>query len=398
MNLIVKIINDNRKDDHQMESPFKEPIYVTRPLIADGEKVNNRINQIFESKWLTNNGIQAQNLEKELKKYLKTDNLSLFNNGTLALLLGLKSLELTGEVITTPFTFPATVQALDWNGLTPVFCDIDPQTLNIDADKIESLITENTSAILGVHVFGNPCEVEKIQNIADKYNLKVIYDGAHAFGTKIRNVPISDFGDMTMFSFHATKLFNTIEGGALSFKDKSLVNKLNQLKNFGIAGSEEIVLSGLNAKMNELQAGIGLEVLTLVEEERKKRKKIKKTYEKRLDKIPGIRVVTTLEDNSSSYQYFVIEIDENNYGKSRDWLHEELKNYNILTRKYFYPLCSEFKWYEHLDSAKPERLPEAHKSVNQVLSMPYYGELEIESVEKICNILEEIHLKNYKTV
>ncbi|WP_223592367.1 DegT/DnrJ/EryC1/StrS family aminotransferase [Neobacillus bataviensis] len=377
-----------------MINKFYEPLYVTRPLLPGIEEVNKRMKEIWESKWLTNNGVQHKKLENELKSYLDVEHISLFNNGTLALLLGLKSLDLTGEVITTPFTFPATVQALDWNGLTPVFCDIDPDTLNIDANKIEALITEKTSAILGVHVFGNPCEVEKIQSLADKYNLKVIYDGAHAFGTRIDGKPISSFGDMTMFSFHATKLFNTVEGGALAFKDEKLNKKLNLLKNFGLAGPEEVVLSGLNAKMNEVQAGIGLEVLKIVEAERAKREVIRNTYETYLAGIPGIRILTGLKGENSSYQYFVIEIDEEKYGRSRDWVHEELKKYNVFTRRYFYPLCSDFGWYLHLESAKTENLPRAQKAVKQVLSMPYYGELETESVEKICTILKEkIHVK-----
>ncbi|MFE4706047.1 DegT/DnrJ/EryC1/StrS family aminotransferase [Peribacillus simplex] len=377
-----------------MVAPFNEPIYVTRPLLPDIQIVNSKINDIWESKWLTNNGTQHKKLELELMKYLNVKNISLFNNGTMALLLGLKSLDLKGEVITTPFTFPATVQALDWNGLTPVFCDIDPQTLNIDTCKIEALITEDTSAILGVHVFGNPCDVYEIQKIADKYNLKVIYDGAHTFGTKIDGQPIGSFGDITMFSFHATKLFNTIEGGALVVKDEKLNEKVSLLKNFGLSGPEEVVLSGLNAKMNEVQAGIGVEVLKIVDEERAKRKKIKETYERNLADIPGIRVITNLENEYSSYQYFVIEIDEGIYGRSRDWVHDELKKYNVFTRRYFYPLCSEFEWYKHLESAQPNNLPQAQKSVKQVLSMPYYGELELKSVEKICAILMEIHLGN----
>lgn len=320
---------------------------------------------------------------------MNVENLSLFNNGTLALLLGLRALNLTGEVITTPFTFPATVQALDWNNLTPVFCDIDPNTLTLDAAKIESLITEKTSAILGVHTFGNTCDVEQIQAIANKYKLKVIYDGAHTFGTKVDGQPIGDFGDMTMFSFHATKLFNTVEGGALTFKEAALSERLNLLKNFGIANPDKVVLSGLNAKLNEIQSVIGLEVLKLVETERLKRHEIKRTYERNLADIPGIKVLTKLEGNSSSYQYFVIQIDEEKYGKSRDWLHEKLKEYNVFTRKYFYPLCSDFHWYDHLESARKENLPQALKAVTQVLAMPYYGELQIESVEKICKVIRE---------
>jgi dTDP-4-amino-4,6-dideoxygalactose transaminase len=374
--------------------PFKEPIFVTRPLLPEINEVGKKLNQIWESKWLTNMGEQHNQLEAKLKERLNVNQLALFSNGTLALLLGLKALELKGEVITTPFTFPATVQALDWNGLTPVFCDVDPITLNIDANKIEELITEKTSAILAVHVFGNPCNVIKIQEIAVKYKLKVIYDGAHVFGTKVNGKSIGNFGDMTMFSFHATKLFNTIEGGGLTFKDEELAKKLNLLKNFGISGPEDVVLSGLNAKMNEIQAGVGLEVLKVVDIERARRDKIKRTYENRLADIPGIRVITDLEGESSSYQYFVIEIDDDEFGKSRDWVHEELKKYNVFTRKYFYPLCSDFTWYSHLDSARPENLPIAQKAVNQVLSMPFYGDLSLDDVEKICLILKTMHIDN----
>lgn len=373
-----------------MTLKFDHPIHVTRPLIPNVGNALEKIEEIFESKWLTNNGMKHQELESSLEKHLEVENLSLFTNGTMALLLGLKALNLSGEVITTPFTFPATTQTLDWNGLTPVFCDIDPVTLNIDADKIEEYITEKTSAILAVHVFGNPCEVEKIQNIAEKYNLKVIYDGAHAFGTKVNDNPIAIYGDMTMFSFHATKLFNTIEGGAIAFKDVNLKEKLNQLKNFGLKGKEEVALSGLNAKLNEIQAGVGLEVLKIVDEERLKRHRIKRTYEKTLADIPGVRIVTTLENEESSYQYFIIEINEEKFGKSRDFVHKELEKYNVFTRKYFNPLCSDFEWYQDLESAKPNNLPNAHKTVKQVLSMPYYGDLEISSVEKISTIINHI--------
>lgn len=375
-----------------MDNYFDEPILITRPLLPTKQNMARKISEVWDSKWLTNNGTQHQELEKQLKDYLNVGQLSLFTNGTLALLLGLKAFNLTGEVITTPFTFPATVQALDWNGLTPVFCDINPQTLTIDATKIEALITEKTSAILAVHVFGNPCDVEAIQTIADRHQLKVIYDGAHVFGAKLNGQPISNYGDMTMFSFHATKLFNTIEGGALAFKDEALARKLDLLKNFGLANPEEVVLSGLNAKMNEVQAAMGLEVLKLVDEERGKRHNLKKTYERHLAHLPGIRVLTTLENVSSSYQYFVIEIDEKMYGKSRDWLHDKLKKYNVFTRKYFYPLCSDFVWYKHLESAQGEKLPQAQKSVGQVLAMPFYGELGVESVMKICEIIEELHV------
>jgi len=373
-----------------MDKVFNEPIFTTTPLLPSLLNVSHKMNEIWISKWLTNNGGQQNRLEEKLKDYLHVDNLTLFTNGTLALLLGLKSLNLTGEVITTPFTFPATVQALDWNGLTPIFCDIEPDTLTIDATKIEALITEKTSAILGVHVFGNPCDVLKIQEIADRHNLKVIYDGAHAFGTKINGRPVSSFGDMTMFSFHATKLFHTIEGGALTFKNQLLEKKLDLLKNFGLEGQEVVALSGLNAKMNEIQAAIGLETLKLVDLEREKRHEIKKAYELHLKNVPGIRIITKLENENSSYQYFVIEIDECTFGQSRDWLHEKLQQYNVFPRKYFYPLCSDFVWYKHLKSSQPENLPQAQKTVKEVLSMPYYGELEMTSVLRICNIIKNV--------
>lgn len=370
---------------------FKEPIYVTRPLLPSLDQVYSQLQEVWNSKWITNNGPKHKELESKLKEYLKVDNAVMFSNGTLALELGLKSLDISGEVITTPFTFPATVQALDRNGLTPVFCDIEDKTLNIDASKIEKLITDKTSAILAVHVFGNPCNVEKIKEIADKYNLKVIYDGAHAFGSHVNGKSIGSYGDMTMFSFHATKLFNTIEGGCLVFKDNKLYEKLNLLKNFGIVSPEKVVISGTNAKLNEVQAAVGIEVLKIVKEERKRRKYIKKIYENGLCNIPGIKIVNKLDDENASYQYFTIEIDEDKYGISRDELHVELKKYNIITRKYFYPLCSEFEWYKHLPSAKKENLPVSHEVVKKVLSMPYYGELNIEDVNQICEIIRYIY-------
>lgn len=376
-----------------MTKAFEQPIYVTRPLLPDINDVAERLKTVWESRQLTNFGKQHDELSLQLKAYLEVDHISMFSNGTLALLLGLKALKLTGEVITTPFTFPATVQALDWNNLTPVFCDIDPITFNIDADKIEALITEKTSAILGVHVFGNPCDVEKIQAIADKHGLKVIYDAAHAFGSKINGVPISSFGDMTMFSFHATKLFNTVEGGALTYNDPALDRQLNLLKNFGIANAEEVVLSGLNAKMNEVQAGVGIEVLKVIGEERSKRHAVKKAYEENLADIQGVEVLTTLEEQSSSYQYFVIKVDEAAFGRSRDAVHKELQKYNVFARKYFYPLCSDFEWYSELPSARPENLPHAKQAVQQVLAMPYYGDLPLSSVSAICGIIRELYVQ-----
>lgn len=375
---------------------FKEPILVTRPLLPNLVDFNQQLQEIWKSQWITNNGNKNKELLENLKQYLSVNHLSLFSNGTLALILGIKSLGLSGEVITTPFTFPATVQALDWCGITPVFCDVEPDTLNLDPSKIEPLITERTSAILGVHVFGNPCDVEAIQNIADKYHLKVVYDAAHAFGVEYKGKPIGQYGDLTMFSFHATKLFNTVEGGAVVFKDRLLTRKLDLLKNFGISGPEKVELSGINAKLNELQAAMGLEVLKLVPEERDKRSHIKRVYEENLQYVPGVRIITKLERQENSYQHFVIEIDEQYFGMTRDQLHEKLKEYNIFTRKYFYPLCSDFSWYQHLPSVKKELLSVAHEKAERVLSLPFYGGLSHEDVQKICDIIKFIQLRQYK--
>ncbi|MFS1512905.1 DegT/DnrJ/EryC1/StrS family aminotransferase [Chengkuizengella sp. SCS-71B] len=376
-----------------MISKFNEPIMVTRPLLPSLQNINNQLQEIWESKWITNNGPKNKELREALKEYLAVNHLSLFSNGTLGLLLGIKSLELTGEVITTPFTFPATVGALEWNGLTPVFCDIDNVTLTIDANKIEALITERTSAILAVHVLGIPCEVDKIQQVADKYHLKVIYDGAHVFGAKLNCKPIGEFGDMTMFSFHATKLFNTIEGGAVTFKDKTLDRKLQLFKNFGISGPDTVELSGINAKLNEIQAAVGLEVLKLVPEQRKKRHYIKQLYETNLKTISGIRIVTKHEEQESSYQFFIIEINEKEFGINRNQLHEKLKDYNVFTRKYFYPLCSDFTWYHDLPSAQQKYLPTAYEKIETVLALPFYGELTTEEVIQICEIIKFIQKK-----
>jgi dTDP-4-amino-4,6-dideoxygalactose transaminase len=367
--------------------PFSEPIYITRPIFPSIREYTNELKDVWKSQWLSNNGPKLLLLEKNIKKVLDVPHVSLFNNGTIALLIAIKALKLTGEVITTPFTFPATPHCLTWNNITPVFCDIDPITMNIDADKIESLITKKTTAILAVHVFGTPCDVEKIQKIADKYKLKVIYDSAHAFGTKVSNVGIGNFGDISMFSFHSTKLFHSGEGGALTYKDRSFKERVDLLKNFGIRDYENIADIGINGKMNELQAAMGLTVLHYVDAERKKRKLLYDTYMRCLKDIPGITVLEHPKYIQSSFQYFVIRINEKEFGKSRDCVYNKFKNYNVFTRKYFYPLCSEYPHYKNLSSSKKTNLPVAHKVVNEVLSMPFYGGLSVRDVEKICAII-----------
>jgi len=372
--------------------PFSRPIYITRPILPDLNQFKDQLEQVWQNQWLTNNGLQHQQLEKKLRSILQVPYLSLFNNGTNALLTAIKVLSLQGEVITTPFSFPATPHVISWNNLQPVFCDIDPKTMNIDTDKIESLITKKTSAILAVHVFGTPCDVEKIQKIADKYNLKVIYDAAHAFGGKINGVGIGNFGDVSMFSFHATKLFHTAEGGALTFKDVKLKTKIDLLKNFGIKNEEEVVDIGINGKMNEIQAVLGLLVLKHIKKERTKRKKILEEYKKHLHDIKGISYLEYNPHIKPSYQYFVIRIDEKGFGRSRDNVYEKFKKYNVFTRKYFYPLCSQYPHYKNLPSSKKSCLPIAHKVVEETLSLPFYGDLSLKDVEKICNILKSFQL------
>lgn len=368
-------------------SNTKEPIMVTRPLLPEIENYKDSLESIWESKWLSNNGEKSQRLESELSDYLGVKNVSLFNNGTIALLTAIQSLRLQGEVITTPFSFPATTHVLAWNGIEPVFCDICPETLTIDPEKIEQHITAKTSAILGVHVFGVPCYVKEIQEIADRHGLRVVYDGAHAFGTQIAGRPIGNFGDVTMFSFHPTKLFHTGEGGALTFKDDNLKDRINLLKNFGIKNQEEVILPGINGKMNELSAAMGLEVLPLVDAERERRAKIRKLYCDRLEGVPGISAVKMPEHVANSEQYFVIRISESEYGSTRDHVFELLRERNIFPRKYFYPLISKYPCYSALPSARQDNLPVATQVEKEVLCLPFYGELPLEVAENICDVI-----------
>ncbi len=367
---------------------FKKPIYVTRPLLPPLEKFIPYLREIWGSKRLTNIGKQHQLLEAKLINFLKVPNLTLFNNGTTALLAAIRSLNLSGKVITTPFTFPATPHALVWNKIEPIFCDIDEETLNIDPSKIEKLITPDTTGILAVHVFGIPCDIESLQTIADRYNLKIIFDAAHAFGTEVNNIGIGNFGDITMFSFHATKLFHTAEGGALTYKDKKLKPKLKMLRNFGLKNEFEVELPGLNGKMNEIQAALGLAVFKYWKDEYKKRKRIKLIYEENLKDIEGITFIQDKKSTKSSLQYFVIKINRSKFGRSRDYVLEKLKEYNVFPRKYFYPLCSNYQCYKSIKSANVQNLPVANKVVNEVLALPFYGDLKDNEVEKICNIIK----------
>lgn len=361
-----------------------EKIYVTQPLLPNLEDVEAQIKEIWESKWLTNMGKKHNELENRLKDVLKVPNVSLFNNGTIALLVAIKALDLPygSEVITTPFTFAATPHCISWNGLKPVFCDIEPNTMTIDADKIEKLITPNTSAILGVHVYGFPCDVEKIDAIAQKHNLKVIYDAAHAFSTEINGRGIGTYGDITMFSFHATKLYNSVEGGCLTYNDPNLVRKIYNLRNFGIRSEELVEEIGINGKMNEIQAAIGLLNLKLYKQEQEKRVKVKAIYDKGLENIKGIRLPQMPENTTNSYQYYPIVIDDE-YPLSRNEIYEKFKELNILTRKYFYPACHDYECYKNDLAVKLVDLSVVNDLKNKVLCLPYYGSLEEEVIEFI---------------
>ncbi|MBR4382622.1 MAG: DegT/DnrJ/EryC1/StrS family aminotransferase, partial [Selenomonadaceae bacterium] len=320
---------------------------------------------------------------------LKVPYLSLFNNGTIALIVACQSLRLSGEVITTPFTFAATPHVLSWNNIRPIFCDIDAETMNIDADKIESMITPQTTAILAVHVFGTPCNVEKIQEVADRYGLKVIYDAAHAFGVEIGGRGIGTFGDISMFSFHATKLYHTVEGGALTHNDAHLKQRIDLLKNFGIKNEEEVVMPGINGKLNEISAAVGRIMLGYVEDERQKRIRLHKVYDEELADVAGVKVMPKCGDDVKlNYQYYVVRIDEKIFGRSRDFVYDEFKKFNVYARKYFHPLCSDFTCYRQLNSSRPENLPVANEVGQQVLSLPMYGDLTEDDIRKICAILK----------
>ena len=369
---------------------FDAPIYVTRPLLPDLDQYSSHLEEIWESGWLSNGGAKSRELDEALCSYLQAQNLSLFNNGTIALITACQALRLSGEVITTPFTFPATPHVLSWNQITPVFADIDPDTLTIDPGKIEPLITSKTSGILGVHVYGMPCAVDAIQEIADFYGLKVVYDAAHAFGTTVNGTPIADFGDATMFSFHATKLFHTAEGGALVLRDPALRKRVELLKNFGIKDEATVIMPGINGKMNELQAALGLITLREVPREKLARVAVAQIYRERLRDLPGISIFDIPETVSNSQQYFIVRVKQNDCGVSRDELYERLQDFNIFARRYFHPLCSEYGCYKALPSSSPFNLPVAHRVAKEVLSLPFYGALGEASAHQICDVIEYI--------
>lgn len=360
-------------------------IQVTKSSMPKYNDYIEEIKDLWETRWLTNMGKKHQRLEEKLKEYLNTDNIALFTNGHLALEAVINAFKLEGEVITTPFTFASTTHAIVRSGLTPVFCDINNDNYTIDTEKIEKLITDKTSAIIPVHVYGNICDIEAIEKIAQKYNLRVIYDAAHAFGITIDGKSISNFGDASMFSFHATKVFNTIEGGAITFKDKEIQNRLNQWKNFGITGLESVEFIGSNAKMNEFQAAMGLCNLKNIDSEIEKRKNVVQRYIKNLNEIPGIILQNIPNNFKSNYSYFPVLFD--GYKLDRDQVFEKLHDKGIIARKYFYPLTNSFECYK--GKFDVEATPVAKYVSERILTLPLYADLSLEDVDRICKIIKE---------
>lgn len=367
---------------------MNKKILVTRSSMPSLDEYIEEIKDLWDSHWLTNMGVKHQKLEEQLKEYLKVKNVSLTTNGHLALELGIQAMKLQGEVITTPFTFASTTQAIVRNGLTPVFCDINPDDYTMDVTKIESLITDKTSAIIPVHVYGNICNIEEIERIASKYNLKVIYDAAHTFGVRYKGKGIGSFGDASMFSFHATKVFNTIEGGCMCYQDTTYAMELLKLKNFGIKSESVVDVVGSNAKMNEFQSAMGLCNLRHVDEEIQKRKTVVERYRKNLNEVEGIKLSPIQEHVESNYAYFPIVVDENKFGVSRDEICERLKEYNIFSRKYFYPITSSFDCFH--GKYDVHKTPVALHISKRVLTLPLYADLSLDEVDRICSIILDL--------
>jgi len=365
-----------------------KPINVTLPAMPPLEEFYELLKQIWGNKILTNNGPFHKQFEQALAEYLGVKHISLFANGTLALITALQALRITGEVITTPFSFVATTHSLWWNNIRPVFADIEPEYFNLDPEKVEAAITPQTTAIMPVHVYGNPCKVELFQQIADTYGLKLIYDAAHAFNVKINREPILNFGDFSILSFHATKVFNTIEGGAIICHDEKTKQRIDYLKNFGFAGETTVIAPGINAKMNELQAAYGILQLKYVDSYIVKRREIADFYRDRLKRTEGIRFLEDIPGVDHSYSYFPILVDSEKYGKTRDELYNDMKLYNVFGRRYFYPLISQFPSYRGLTSAKRENLPIAEEVARKVICLPIFPQLVETEMDTICSIIK----------
>lgn len=368
---------------------MNKKIFVTQPALPPLEEFIPYLEKIWNNKWLTNNGPFHQQLEKEMADYLGVKYISLFSNGTLALITALQALRITGEVITSPFSFVATTHSLWWNNIKPVFIDIEPEHFNLDPSKIEAAITPQTTAIMPVHVYGNPCNIEEIQRIADIYGLRVIYDAAHAFGVRKNKQSILNWGDLSILSFHATKVYNTIEGGAIICQDENTKQRIDLLKNFGFINEVTVVEPGINAKMNEIQAAYGSLQLKYVDEYISRRKVVAERYRKLLADVKGITTISDLECVDYNYAYFPVLVNTRAYGISRDDLYLKLQEYDIFGRRYFYPLISEFPTYKGLPSAKTDNLPVATQVAKEIICLPIYPELSFEDVERICQIIKQ---------
>lgn len=364
----------------------KKPVFVTQPDLPPLDEFIPYLQEIWNSKTLTNGGPMHQRLEQELCDFLGVEHIALFNNGTIALLTALQSLRVSGEVITTPYSFVATAHSLLWNGIKPVFVDIDKETLNLDPTKIEAAITPHTTAIMPVHCYGNPCDVEAIQKIADNYNLRVIYDAAHAFGVRDTAGSILRHGDLSVLSFHATKVFNTFEGGAIICPDAKSKKRIDQLKNFGFVDETTVVAPGINGKMSEVNAAFGLLQLKHISQSLKRREKIDSIYRKGLKAVPGIRLVDDRSGIQANYSYFPILV-EGDYPLTRDELFEKLKANNLFARRYFYPLISDFSMYRSMPSAKADNLPVARKVADKVICLPIYSALDHKIVRDVISII-----------
>lgn len=364
------------------------PIFVTEPSLPPLDDFIPYLRKIWDNKWLTNNGEFHRKFEAALAEYLGVKYVSLFTNGMIALQVGMQALRITGEVITTPFTFVATTHAIHWNNCAPVFCDIEPDTFTMDPAKVESLITPRTTALMPVHVYGNPCDNEKLQKIADTYGLKLFYDAAHVFGVRKDGVSVCNWGDLSMLSFHATKVFNTFEGGALVTNDENLKKRIDFLKNFGFADEVTVVAPGSNGKMDEFRAAYGLLQLKMVDGEIAKRQKVAERYREALADVPGISTLYDLPGVRHNYAYFPIRVNAKKYGCTRDVLYEKLKAQNIMSRRYFYPLCSDFPTYRGLPSATAENLPVATKVAQEILCLPMYAELKDQEQFTVIETIE----------
>ena len=369
---------------------FEHPVFVTRPLLPALSDYTSRLEAVWASQQLTNAGLEHRSLEAELRTSLGAPWLSLLANGSLALLIGAQALGWGGEVITTPFTFPATPHALTRNGITPVFADIDPDTMCLDPASVSKLVGPRTRGILGVHVYGMPCDVSGLEAVAREHGLTIMYDAAHAFGTEIAGAPIASFGDATMFSFHATKLFHTAEGGALAVADPARKQTVDLLRNFGIASPDSVLMPGINAKMSELHAAMGRLVLELVPEERSRRRAVRESYRGGLAGIPGVRLVELPASVTHSEQYLIARVNAAEAGVSRDELHDRLLEFNIVSRKYFSPLCTEYECYRDLVAGGSSATRNAAKVATEVLALPFFSGLDEISIDNICSAIRYV--------